>query len=244
MEYRLNFFIKIFYGPAYVFVLFLLVQLAYLQTNNLVGWTKQEGILLFAVFNLMFSGCVLLFMQSVRFYLWEGFRRGELDSLLIKPAKLQFLVTVIRPEINQLPLTLGLLYLVIRQFLILNLSVLTLPFGLFLISFVLSFWAVYFFITTVMTLGFYVAKATQVIEFFDKITDYSQYPMPLFPSSLRAIFFTVIPIAFFGYIPVSVLLGKNNWVWVGNQLILVVILFIINQLAWKRALKHYSSASS
>lgn len=244
LEYRFNFFMRILYGPAYTVVLFLLLAIAYSQTNILVGWTREEAFLLFGVFHFIYALAIIGFVESVKFYLWEGFSNGDFDTIMLKPANTQFLATFLRPEINQIPLTLGMLALIIHQFAILHLSIFSWPFVLFVLSLVVSFCIIYFFISTLMTIGFYVVRGAQMYEFFDKVTDNGTYPMPLFPSSIQLIFFTLLPIGFFSYVPTSILLGKSSPVWLGYGLITVIIFFIINQFAWKRALKHYSSASS
>jgi ABC-2 type transport system permease protein len=244
MEYRFSFIMKIFYGPAYTLILFLLLSTSYSKTDVLVGWSRNEAFLLFSTFHLMYSICILLFVQSIKYYLWEGFRTGEFDTIMVKPVNVQFLSTVIRPEIQQIPLILCLFIFWIRQLVVLHTHVFSWEFFLYTVSLFFAFTITYLFISTIMTLGFYIVKAAQTYEFFDKVTDYSHYPMSLFPTSLQTVFFTIIPIAFFSYVPTSMLLGKNNATWLGYSAGVTIILFIINQFAWRRALKHYSSASS
>jgi ABC-2 type transport system permease protein len=244
MEYRFSFLMKMFYGPAYTFILFLLLSTSYSTTDTLVGWSRDEAYLLFSTFHLMYSICLVVFVQSIKYYLWEGFRTGEFDTILVKPVNVQFLSTVIRPEIQLMPLVLSLLIFWVRQLIVLHIHILSWQFFLFMVGIAFAFSITYFFISTIMTLGFYIVKAAQTYEFFDKVTDYSHYPMPLFPTSLQTVFFTIIPIAFFSYVPTSMLLGKNNETWLVYSAIITVILYGINQLAWNRALKHYSSASS
>jgi ABC-2 type transport system permease protein len=244
MEYRLNFFAKLFHGPAYVGVLYLLLRIAYLHSDHLVGWPQSEAFLLFGVYQLMFAMAMVLFMPGIRYYMWEGFRYGAFDSIMLKPANTQFLATFAHPHVHHLPLGIGLLALVCYHFIELQLVVFSLPFIFFIISFGISLVICYLFFTLFMTLGFYVTKAGQIIEFLDKMTDYGQYPTPLFPETLQAVFFTLIPIAFMGYVPTGILLGRLGWEWLGYMAVVALCFHIANHLAWKQAIKHYSSASS
>lgn len=244
MEYRLNFLLQILYGPAYVLTLFLIITVVFTKTDSLANWSHQEAILMFAVFHLLYTTCILLFIQSVRYFLWTGVRIGQPDLVMTKPISTQFLLTFAKPELNQIPLILGLIVLFFHQLAVGQFVISLIDAVLFFITFVLGMIIVYTVITTYMTIGFYVTKAAQVIEFFDKVTDYSQYPTPIFPLSLRWVFFSVIPIAFFSYVPTGLLLHKLPPVMVVYTVLAAVIFIIINQFAWHQALKHYSSASS
>ena len=102
----------------------------------------------------------------------------------------------------------------------------------------------YLSVTTYATLGFYLTRAQQIMEVYDKTTDYGLYPTPLFPPTFQFLVFVLIPVAFFGYVPTLFLLGRGSPVYVPAALALAFVFFVINQWAWKVSLKHYSSASS
>ncbi len=244
MEYRLNFAVQILYGPAYIGVLFIIANLAYSHSPTLLGWTKAEGMLLFAVFNLLYTTTLIAFLGGIRHLLWTGVREGIVDFALLKPVNPQFLLTFSKPEVQQIVLLamitgfFGYQLWQVRQLLTLW-SVL-----LFGVQFILGWLLVYLSLSTYATAAFVVTKASQIIEFFDKMTDYSTYPTPIFPASLQFILFSVIPTAFFGYIPTLFLLNRGNgWLTVAT-VVVVAIFYVVNQLAWKYTLRCYSSASS
>lgn len=244
MEYRWNFLLQIFYGPAYVLVLFLTMTVVFSKTVSLAGWTYQEAIVLFAVFHLLYSTCLLFFLMSVRYFLWTGVRIGQPDLVMTKPISTQFLLTFGKPELNQVPLIIGLLILFFYQLFVGQFSIGLIDVLFFILTFGLGIVIAYTAITTYMTVGFYVTKAAQVVEFFDKVADYSQYPTPIFPASLQLVFFSVIPISFFSFVPTGLLLGKLSPMMVVYTVAAAGVFIIINQFVWKKALKHYSSASS
>lgn len=244
LEYRTNFIVQLLYAPAYVTVLFLILTLAFSKTPVLAGWHRDEAILLFVTFHIVYCLSATLFIKGIRDMLWSSIRMGQFDMILTKPLSAQFLATFGKPEIQQLFLLSILTCLGARQLSMLAPAIelsnvpwalLTLGLGIFIIYFVLSTYA---------TIGFYVTKAQQIIEFFDKAADQAQYPVALFPGSIQLLFFTIVPIAYAGYVPVSLLLGKSSpsiALWSGGAL---VILIIINRWAWRRGLEQYSSASS
>ncbi|MFZ1721354.1 MAG: ABC-2 family transporter protein [Microgenomates group bacterium] len=244
LEYRINFVIQLFHGPAYVGMMFGILSLAFDRAGELQGWTKMDGILLFLTFQFLYLLGIVIFLKGVRHFLWEGLRRGELDMMLTKPINTQFIVTLSKPEIEQVPLLTAIFVLFVRHMWLMWDLFTFQSIALFSISFLLGLVLMYLSSTTFMTLGFKMTRATQIIELFDKSSDFAQYPTSLFPASIQWFAFAIIPVAFFGYVPVSFLLGKELWWYLPAEILLVLILTFINQKAWKEGLKHYSSASS
>ncbi len=244
MEYRLNFILQILHGPAYVGMMYGILSLAFDRAGELGGWSKTEGVLLFLSFQLLYVIGIVVFLKGVRHFLWEGLRRGDLDMMLTKPVNTQFIVTFSKPDVQQLPLLAAITVFFVRQVWVMQELFTLQSVLLFAVSFTLGLILMYLSSSTLMTLGFKMTRASQVIEFFDKTSDFAQYPTSIFPVSLRWFAFTLIPIAFFGYVPTSFLLGKEIWWFLPSEILLMVILFFINQKAWKEGLKHYSSASS
>jgi len=244
IEYRFNFLLQLFYGPAYVFVMFLVLQLVYFQTPTLAGWTKAEGMMLFATLQLVYSTCIMIFIGGFRHFLWEGIRTGELDTYLTKPISPHFMVAFSRPNIDQIALVGALVWLFFYQ-LRQILPLITLSSGIFFsLSISLSFLIIYLTLSTYATLGFYVTKAAQIIELFDKSSDFAQYPTTIFPPAIQVVTLTVIPIALFGSFPVAILLNKLPPSLLLFELVFVGLLIILQKKAWQTAMKKYTSASS
>ena len=244
MSYRINFFLKLFYGPAYIGVMFLITNLAFSQTGYLAGWSKSEGLLLFSVFQLIYINCFVLFLTGFRHFLWQGVRHGEIDLMLVKPVNTQFLVAFSYPDIDQILLWFSLAIMFIYQLLFSTLYFSMLQFLSFGVMFIIAHLIIYFVISTYAPLGFYLTKAQQVMEIFDKSSDFAQYPTPLFPSSIRWIFFTILPTAFFGYLPTSFLIGKGNYLFILVSLLFLIFLIGLNKITWQKGLRNYSSVSS
>ncbi len=232
------------HGPMYTLVLYMLLEVAYLQTPSLAGWTRDEGLLLFFTFHLLYNICILFFIGSLKELLWNGVRRGDVDLVLTKPLNSQFLLSVMKPEIQQVGLVVGLLLLFIRQALTMPLSTSPVDLLSFLLLFMTGIAIVYLSMSTYATSAFFFTKAQQVLEVYDKITDISHYPLPMFPKSFQLFAVTVVPIGLMSYAPVSFLLGRGNNAMLTASLGTVGVLLVINQLAWKHGLRRYSSASS
>ncbi len=244
MSYRLNYFLKIFYGPAYLGVMLLLVNIAYTKAPNLGGLNKDEAILLYSIFAFIYALAILFFIRGWRYFLWQGLRTGVLDLLLTKPANIQFLVGFSWPSFEQLPLVIGELILFIRQAVIVKSQITIWSLVIFGLMLILGLIIIYLVMSTYATLGFYVTRAAQIIEILDKTTDFANYPTTIFPLPIQMIMFTIVPIAFCSYVPTLFLLNRGNAVLLISELALILGFYYLNRWAWQRGLKQYASASS
>lgn len=244
LEYRLNFVLQLLYGPAYTLVLFLILATAYSKTEMLGGFTRQEGMLLFFVFQSLYMTFYFFCMKGLRHLIWTGIRMGEFDFILTKPINPQFFASMHKPYIEQLPLALFLLGMLVKTLWELPITIGFSQVALFGLTYLMGMAIAYFMVSGYCTAGFYATKAAQVIELLDKAADTAQYPNTIYPETIRLATFTVIPIAFFSYVPTLFILGKGSTSLLILSFTALVISFFINQWLWKRGLEHYSSASS
>lgn len=243
LSYRLSFLVKLFYGPMYCGSLLTILLVAYSRTPILGGWDRNEALLLFAVFNMIYTTCLVTFMDSIRYLLWDGIRQGEVDTWLLKPGSTQFYLTFSRPNIDLLSLWIPIFIFFMYKLVNVH-SVSIWNWVGFWIVFILAHLIIYFILSTYATLGFYVTKAQQVLEIFDKASDFSQYPISIFPGSIQFALTTFLPIAFYSYVPTLFLRNQGSLFLVGVTIGFTIFLIIINHFAWKHALRNYSSASS
>jgi len=246
LEYRVNFLLQAFYGPAYVAILFSILQVAYNHTETIAGWSKPETMVIFCIFHFLYTIGATFFMKGIRNLLWNDVRLGNIDMMLTKPVNFQFLVTFRDPSFNQILLMISLLPLFFYEISKHPEIITHSPVDIFWFVFtMLTGIAIFYFaVSTYATSAFFFSKANQVIELFDKISDYSQYPLPLFPESLQLLLVTVVPVAFFSYVPALFLLGRGSIFWALGSLVFLCVLILVNQFCWKYALRQYSSASS
>lgn len=244
MEYRLNFLLQMLHGPSYVFMMYMVLSIAFDRAGTLAGWTKSEGMLLFLVYHTIYLIGIVLFLKGVRYFVWEALRRGDLDGMMTKPVSLPFLVTFSNPEVEQLPLLTGIVVLLANQMHLMWDRFTPHSLLLCLFSALLAVVLHYLSVSSWMTLAFSMTRATQIIELHDKISDFAQYPTPIFPASIQWFTFSIVPIAFFGYVPTSYLLDKAAWWYIPLELLMVVVFLGTNRFGWERGLRNYTSASS
>lgn len=243
MEYRWNFFIELFYGPAYVFVMYATLRIAYYQTPTLAGWNQAEGMLLFAVFHFIYTTSFMLFITPIRDLLWRGIRQGTLDFYMTKPLNTQFMATFYPPGTDQIALILGIAVFFILQ-LVQQSPFSTLAIVAFIASFIAGFVTLYASLVFYASFGFYLTRAQQIFELYNKASDYAQYPVALFPQAIAAFFFTIVPSAFYSYIPAAILLEKVSLWWSPISVLVAISIFVLSRKTWQRGIRAYSSASS
>jgi ABC-2 type transport system permease protein len=71
-----------------------------------------------------------------------------------------------------------------------------------------------------------------------------RYPVSAYPPALRLLFTFVLPVAFLTTVPAEALLGRASTGWVAGSLLAAVLSLIFSRVFWRRALRHYTSASS
>lgn len=244
LSYRWNFFIRLFYGPAYVGVVFLVLLLATRQVNSLAGWNKNELLLLFGISSFMYNIAFTLYVAPVKILLSQGIRAGEVDVALTKPVSAQFSLLLSKPELNQVFMLAALAVFSVYKLWGLKDLLSWSGTGWFVVFLIAGQLTSYFMIVSYASLGFVLIRARQVIEVYDKLTDYSHYPPPIFPKSIQAIAFTVVPFALYGYIPTAFLLGRGeNWL-MGISLFSLLGSYALSRWAWEAGLRRYSSVSS
>lgn len=242
LEYRINALVHAMYAITYMILLNLIIQIIFQHTHTLGGWTKDEVMMLYVVVATLFNTMMFLCLEGFRKFMNYGVRNGEIDQLLTKPIHPLFGVSLFMPDITIILPTFGMIGYGI--FIFLKVDITLLNFIIFLINFILSLYISYLIFSLYASVAFFVDKAGQVMELITKSSDYSQYPMSIFPRPFQLISFSVLPIAFFGYVSTTFLLGKGSWQLMAYTFIFCIFLYYCVKKAWQIGLKKYSSASS
>jgi ABC-2 type transport system permease protein len=244
MAYRANFLIRSLHNIFYVLTFFITTLIIYQHTPSLAGWTKNEGILLFSLVHITYGTQTFFFMRGIEEFMRFRIKSGDFDLDLLKPVNSQFMALFRKPWIDSVIFTVIVLLLFIRQISLLSDQITTINFIYFLIAYPLCLLIWYFILAAYATISFHITSAEHVFYFIEKASDFAQYPTTIFPKAVASVFFSVVPIAFVSFVPASILMGRNSQLMWLLIIITLPISFIINRLAWKKGLEHYSSASS
>ena len=83
----------------------------------------------------------------------------------------------------------------------------------------------------------------------DLITSFGNYPLSIFPATVRILFTYILPIAFIGYLPATVILGVHDEASIQPLLgwaspLVGVSLFALCLRLWRLGLRHYQGNSA
>lgn len=190
---------------------------------------------------IMFSSAIFNFLYSVNI-LPYSINEGDLDQYLIKPKNWILLYALdnmnIVAVIEGLLLSIAFLSVIIYNygysfylilvslfFIIIGCLILTLIYG---IVAVLSFWF---------------GKTVGILNLLYSFNDIKNYPLGIFPTSIKNFFLYIIPLGFVSYFPLEICLQRVDSI---NKIVLIYVLsFLILLMIFifivKKGVKHYES---
>ncbi len=244
LEYRFNLLIQGLFMVVYEMGMFFLIQVIFLKTNAIAGWSKDEVLLMLAMYMFIWGFVEFLFFDGLRRFTYVGVKNGEADKFLTKPLRPELLISFSSPVPAVLPHQLLSFAFLLFQISRLSSSITIVGAVLFIIFSVFSIIIAYLVDSTYSTFAFHVTKSTEMLRMVQTISDSSAYPLSIFPQFVQPILLSIVPIGFMSYIPASFLIGKGSWqlgVW---TVAFMIIMFGVNKLAWKIGWQKYTSASS
>lgn len=243
MEYRVDFLIGMF---AFLFsqsagLLFLYV--IFQNINALAGFSIDQILLMYGI-SLIPKGIDHLIFDNL-WLLPRTIRQGQMDRYLLRPIPplYAFLVERFQPDAFG-EIILGIALTVIT---LLRLSVTLTAFHIIgLISFIL----VGIFVFTALKLitsstSFWLKNSYPLMQITYDMSDYTKYPLLIFPKFIQLLMTFIIPFALVSYYPTLFILGETSFIQAFGYLVIVtVLLSLLGLWVWKKGLKHYESTGS
>lgn len=243
MEYRVDFLIGMF---AFLFsqgtgLLFLYI--IFQNVNALAGFGIDEILLMYGL-SLIPKGIDHLFFDNL-WLLPRHIRQGGMDRYLLRPINplYSFLIERFQPDAFG-EIILGSALVIVT---VIRLGVQLTIFNVFG---ALSFIFIGIFIFTALKLltsstSFWLKNAYPLMQITYNISDYTKYPLLIFPKAIQWIMTFIIPFALISYYPALYLLGSIDYLDVLIYITIVTSLLIFSALfVWNKGLKHYESAGS
>jgi ABC-2 type transport system permease protein len=210
-------------------------------SSQINGWTGGQIIAVTGMFQLA-MGLINTFVAPNLTRLDSYVRRGELDTILIRPASGQWLTTFrwIQPAAFTGALA-GIALIIVGLWGTpispggVVAAVLVFGCGLAMIG---CLWA------NLAYLAFWFEAASFIHTLVRESLTAGRYPVAFFPSAIRVLLIFVVPIGAAASLPVQFLShGVDPWLLAGVMLAALVII-LLTRLHWRVALARYSSASS
>ncbi len=224
------------YGLFLIF-LFLLVR----GVAQIGGYTTQQMLMFYLVFNLIDTTAQLLFREVYRFR--PLVVSGEFDLVLTKPLHPLIRSLLGGPDFIDSGMLLILLvvmgyfifFVIHPQFTSLLL------FGLLSINALAIAAAFHIF---VLGIGVITLSVDHLIMIYRDVTSLVRIPADLYIEPLRTLITFVIPVGIMFSFPAKVLFGLLSWQLILVSLVFGIVGLILSIKFWNYSLKHYQSASS
>jgi ABC-2 type transport system permease protein len=210
---------------------------------EVAGWTLGEALIVIAWFTLLrgvLEGAINPSIQTIV----EHIRMGTLDYVLLKPADAQFLVSTARFAPWKV-------FDAVAGFVILGIAFDRLGrapepahaavAAVMLLAAVLVLYSIWI---LVICAAFWVVRLDNLSYLFTSIFDAARWPLKVFPGVWRIIFTFVIPLGLMTTYPAEAILGRLDLKTALGAFGGAVAFAIVARLIWKRAIGHYTSASS
>jgi ABC-2 type transport system permease protein len=243
LEYRLNISIRFFGEFMWYSAQLSVFEVLYLHAPAISGW-DVHAMRVFMGTLVMGDVFYMIFFQENMDNFSQLVRNGDLDMYLVKPINSQFMVSC-RKIATAYLLNLSL----IAGYLIWAISKLQHPlspaqimgFGFALACGLLTLYALRFLF---MTLVLFLQNGSNIHFIWYNLYRLATRPDRILPPYLRLAVLTLFPIAFFASVPSRVLIeGLDPWLLLAAPAVALGSLYL-SHLAWNRALRMYSSASS
>lgn len=243
MEYRVDFIIGIL---SFLFIQMsglLFLYLIFQHINAINGWTFEELILIYAVFQIP-RGIDHLLTDNI-WLIPRYIIRGEFDKYLLKPLNVLYSIIAERFQVEafgELLVGIGLLIYIIPRLSIqlYTYDLIVLP--ILLLSGTVIYTAIKLFTAT---LAFWIKNSSSIMVIFYDIADFTKQPLTIYPKALQFVLKNVVPFAFTSYFPSAYLLGLVDPLTISIQAsIVAVISMFVAYRFWKYGLNTYESAGN
>lgn len=244
MAYRPQFFFMIVGKVIRIGLLFLFFQAVFIKVDRIGSWTYNQVLLLFATFHIVDYIMSITFHRNLAFHLPQLIRTGELDSRMLMPINLLFMLSFENIDLMDfmsfLPSAGFLGYVFYRlefafswgqvmAYIFLLINALLFLFSVVLIIGAISFW-------TTQSMG--------LARIFDNVLKVGRYPLDIFEGFLKIIFVYFLPLVLIAQTPAQALLGFLTISSILKAFGVSCIFLVFAFLLWRVGQRNYMSAST
>lgn len=244
MQYRADFIIStigmLFTSISTIFVF----RILFTSIPNLVGWTFNEILLIYAFYLLSITPLQIMFdnIWSLRYDVTDG----SFTKYYLRPVNIMFYYMSQRVDIKGFPqLTLGLAVLIYASHQLAIEWNLSRVFLLLIVLLSSSLVAISIFIIAASTAFWFLGGSMPILNLAIKIRDFSPYPITIFDSVFRFLFTYLIPIGFIAFYPAQLFLKGTNAPFLAYLSPLIgFIFFMLAYQVWSKGVDYYSGTGS
>jgi len=235
MEYRVVFWTQVIGMAINDFGWLLTWSLFFMRFPNFNGWVLQDTMLLFAISMVNFA--IFRIFAGNTEEISHDINHGHLDYYMSLPKNVLWQISTSRTNISAIgDLTFG---LILFLFLGLNWT----QFLVFGFLTIITALIMYNFTVILHSLSFYVGNFEETSDrIFGLLAGLTLYPATAFSGALKVITFTIIPVFFIAWLPVSII-KDFSWIHLGYIGIFWLVTLIFAVWFFNRGLRRYESGN-
>lgn len=241
LEYRTNFLNSFISSVIWGSLSFVSILLLTAHTNSIYGWTRNELLLLTAVYNIITGMFHVIFSRS-----FEHFSRiihfADLDSFLLKPIDPQFSMSFWYFNYTGFfRVIVGILVAVI----LLQGKIISSPFiiPLFIVFLILGVIILYSIWFLASTLIIKYTNLTNLVGLLYEMNGFARFPQDMYQGLGTFAFTFLLPLTIIITTPTRVLLERFTYTDFYITIGIAIFLFALCRISWVFALRFYTSAS-
>lgn len=241
--YKANFITSIISSVGWGVFSILFIILLTSKTSSIYGWSREEIILLTGFYNIIIGTFHVLFSRN-----FERFSDiiffGQLDSLLLKPADSQFLLSFwFFNYIGLLRVIIGIIFSFYMLFQM-HISFTIITIAIYVIFSAVGIILLYSLWYILLTLTIWFTRLSNVVDLLSQINGITRHPPEIFTRFKGFILIFLLPLTLIVALPTKVFLNKLSFAEGAELILFALMLFFISRKFWKIALRFYTSASS
>lgn len=243
LEYRAGFWtsgvLSLFWSLGAAIPLVIALQ----HRPDVAGWSPWALAMLIGC-HMLINGLFGAVIVPALFAAMEDIRTGALDYVLLRPvsALVSCLFSDFQPW-NLLESVVGLGLLVVAASAV-GVSPTALDVAVFVVVLVSGIVALYALAVLILSLAFRAMQLQNLAYLLESLLDFARWPISVFRGPLKAFFTFVIPFAIMTSYPPMALMGWLEPEAAIGAVITALVLGVLAGVAWRQALRGYTSASS
>lgn len=244
MSFKANFLLWILVEFLWFGLQLFFIQVIYMHTDNIAGWTKWEVVCVMATSHFVQQIFQAFFLVNC-IEMSELVRTGKLDFFLLLPASTRFLVSLRKVDLGgfvNAGSALGVLGYALHQLSYTPTFTQAVAFLFICAAGVLIHYSLMF---SLAAISFWTVRAQGIIHGYYSLFNVARLPDAAFHGAFKIVFKFVLPILLVANVPVKNLLSKPGAVPETFVIFFMTLLVLgISQWFWKFSLSRYTSASS
>ncbi len=244
MEYRVDFLIGVMATTLVQLTGLAFIGIVFSKVPHVRGWTVNEVALIYGLAGAG-RGLTEFLFDNVWYMSWLYVREGRFDNILRRPLPPLFHFIADRVETHGLGnLGMGLAIALVAW------SRLGLAFTpakiLFLVVVIVSGALIHFAINlAVSSISFWLIDLRNLLSTIDQFSYLAKYPISIYPQALQTLVTWILPYAFVGFYPATVIMGRGEYVALGLAAPLVAFVGVaLATVVFHRGLLRYESTGT